>query len=470
MNPETSTDEPYQFERDYPTPDTARRIHDEQEFHRAVEAYRFFYPTVSAEAIFNGGREAGIEDGRGLMLLAAGPRHLAFTANSDTPYASGVLDLGAAGPIVVDVPPGPFIGLIDDHHQRWITDMGIPGPDAGQGARYLLLPPDFSGGIPGGFHARRSSTFKALIALRALPTEGNVAAAMEALRQVKVHPLSNPSAILPFIDLSGRPIDATPLRWEGDLEYWQRLHAVLDAEPALPEFRPMYGELAALGIEKGRPFSPDERMARLLERAARTALDEMRVEAFASERPDRMVWPDRQWEWVGLVPNNGNFEIDGFIDLEARDRWFFQAIVASPAMFRRQVGGGSVYFLAARDRQGAYLDGGQTYRLSVPQPVPAKLFWSVTAYDAHTRSQVQTPQNKAVLGSLQQTFEPDADGSVDLYFGPKVPGGREKQWIRTAPGTGFFLYFRIYGPEAASLDGTWQVGDLERIQLGGARR
>ena len=174
MNPETSTGEPYQFERDYPTPDTAKRIHDEQEFHRAVEAYRFFYPTVSAEAIFNGGREAGIEDGRGLMLLAAGPRHLAFTANSDTPYASGVLDLGAAGPIVVDVPPGPFIGLIDDHHQRWVTDMGIPGPDAGQGAKYLLLPPDFSGGIPGGFHARRSSTFKALIALRALPTEGKL--------------------------------------------------------------------------------------------------------------------------------------------------------------------------------------------------------------------------------------------------------------------------------------------------------
>jgi hypothetical protein len=232
----------------------------------------------------------------------------------------------------------------------------------------------------------------------------------------------------------------------------------------------MYGELAALGIEKGRPFSPDERTARLLEQAARTALDEMRVESFASERPDRMVWPDRRWEWVGLVPNNGNFEIDGYIDLEARDRWFFQAIIASPAMFRRQVGGGSVYFLAARDRLGAYLDGGQTYRLSVPQPVPAKLFWSVTVYDAHTRSQVQTPQNKAVLGSLQQTFEPDADGSVDLYFGPKVPGGREKQWIRTAPGTGFFLYFRIYGPEAASLDGSWQVGDLERIQLGGARR
>jgi hypothetical protein len=469
MNQETSIAEPYQFERDYPTPDTARRILDEQEFHRAVESYRFFYPTVSAEAIFNGGREAGVEAGQALMVLSAGPRHVAFTANSDTPYASGVLDV-TAGPLVVDVPPGPFIGLIDDHHQRWITDMGIPGLDGGQGGRHLLLPPDFQGGVPGGYHVRRSPTFKALIALRALPTEGNVAAAIEALRQVKVYPLANPTATLPYVDLTSQPIDATPLRWEDNLEFWRRLHAVIDAEPALPEFHPMYGELAALGIEQGKPFAPDRRTEQLLERAARVALDEMRVEAFASERPDRMVWRDRHWEWAGLVPDNANFESGGFIDLEARDRWFFQAIVASPAMFRRQAGGGSVYFLAARDKHGGFLDGGLTYKLSVPQPVPAKLFWSVTAYDAGTRSQVQTPQNKAVLGSLQQKFDADADGSVDLYFGPKPAPGREKQWIRTLPGTGFFLYFRIYGPEAPSLDGSWRLSDLERVPLGAGKR
>jgi hypothetical protein len=73
---------------------------------------------------------------------------------------------------------------------------------------------------------------------------------------------------------------------------------------------------------------------------------------------------------------------------------------------------------------------------------------------------VQAPQNKAVLGSLRDKFEPNADGSVDLFLGPSAPSGKEKQWIQTAPGTGVFLYFRIYGPEAPSLDGSWKVGDV----------
>src|SRR6185503_15939670 len=165
-------------------------------------------------------------------------------------------------------------------------------------------------------------------------------------------------------------------------------------------------------IESGKPFAPDGRMQRILESAAKVALGQMRVEAFASLRPDRAVWQDRRWEWIGLVPDDANFETKDYLDLQARDRWFIQAIVASPAMFRRKVGGGSIYFLAARDSTGAYLDGGMSYQLSVPQPVPAKLFWSVTAYDAKTRSQVQTPQNRAVLGSLQDSFESNPDGSV----------------------------------------------------------
>src|SRR5262249_33803062 len=137
-----------EFDHHYPTPDTAQNVHDEQDLQRAVEAYRFFYPTVSTEAIFNGAREIGIEDGEGLLLLAAGPQHLAFTANSDTPYMTGTLDLGAVGPVVIDLPPGPFIGLVDDHNQRWVIDMGIPGPDAGRGGKYLLLPPGFRGNVP----------------------------------------------------------------------------------------------------------------------------------------------------------------------------------------------------------------------------------------------------------------------------------------------------------------------------------
>jgi hypothetical protein len=465
MTVQVPSDGHHQFRQAYPTADAVRTIRAEEQLHRAVEAYRYFYPVVSTEGIFNGGRELGIEDGKQLMMMAAGPRHLVFTANSDTPYASGALDLAAAGPMVVELPPGPYIGLVNDHSQRWILDMGIPGPDGGQGGKHLVLPPGFGGAVPDGFHVGRSATWKALLALRALPVGGDQAGALEALRRVKVYLLASPTSVLSFVDVSERAMDCTPLRWEDNIDFWRRLHAVVNAEPPSDEDRPMYGELAALGIARGQPFAPDEGMRVLLEMAAQMALDQMRVEGFASERPDRIVWPDRRWEWVGLVPDDANFETRDFLDLQARDRWFVQAIVTSPAMFRRAAGGGSAYFLAARDGRGAFLDGGKTYRLNVPGPVPAKLFWSVTAYDARTRSQVQAAQDRAVLGSLRDTFQPNADGSVDVYLGPDAPAGeaQRKQWIQTVPGRGFFLYFRVYGPEAACLDGSWKLGDLAAI-------
>jgi hypothetical protein len=464
MGLQALTTQGHWFVHHFPTHDAAVSLYDEQDAFRAVEAYRFFYPTVSTEAIIEGLRQVGAGDGQNLIVLAAGPRHIGFTVNSDTPYMSGVIDLEARGPMVIELPPGLFVGLVNDHHQRWVVDMGLPGSDAGKGGKYLILPPDFTGAVPSEYHAARSRTHQALLALRALPGNGGTAGAVDALTTIKVYPLSNPEAALGYIDVTEQSFDTSPVRWEDNIEYWNRLHAAIDAEPVLDEFRPMYGLLAALGLEKGKPFAPDQRIRTILEQASRVALDQMLVEGFASQRPDCLVWEDREWEWVGLVTDNGDFETRNFLDLQARERWFVQAIVASPAMFRRRVGDGSIYFLAARDETSAYLDGGKTYRLRVPLPVPAKLFWSVTAYDSRTRSQVQTPQDKAVLGSLQGELEANSEGGIDLYFGPEAPKGHESQWIQTLPDTGFFLYFRLYGPEAAAFDSTWKPGDLKELE------
>ena len=255
-------------------------------------------------------------------------------------------------------------------------------------------------------------------------------------------------------------VDCTCLRWEDNLDFWRVPHAVIDAEPAVEEMRPRLGMLAELGIEAGKPFAPDEATARLLTVAARHGRDETLVSAFASRRPDRMVWPDRTWEWVGLRPENGTFEREGSLDVEAKDRWFAQAIVTSPAMFRRAVGQGSLYWLAHRDQDGQYLDGGRGYRLRVPLPVPAALFWSVTCYDARTRSEVVADQDQAALRSLFEDLTPDGADHVDLRFGPAEPDGAKGRWIQTVPGRGWFAYFRIYGPGEPAFDGTWRPGDI----------
>jgi hypothetical protein len=456
---------PYEFNQGYPTAESGEKARDDADFQRAVTAYRFWYPTVSTEGIFNGLRATGAEDNKAIAILAAGPRQIAFTANSDTPYGSGALDL-SDGPMVVELPPGPFIGLIDDHNQGWVLDMGLPGPDAGKGGKHLVLPPGYTGEVPDGYHVGRSPTLKTLIALRAMPVGGDLKAAREALRQVKVYPLSTADApkLLTFKDGSAVGMDGTSLRWEDNLQFWEVLHKIIDAEPIQEKFLPMYGLLQTIGIEKGKPFAPDERMKAILERAAKTGRDQMLVSAFDSGRPDRINWPDRKWEWVGLVPNSAQFETPQGIDLEARDRWFAQAIVTSPAMFNRNPGAGSLYWLSARDNTGAFLDGGKNYKLTIPQPAPGKLFWSVTAYDAATRSQVQTDQDKAALRSLFELKDVDGTEPVDLYFGPEAPAGQQGCWIKTPPGKGWFAYFRIYGPEQAAFDKSWKPGDFEELK------
>jgi hypothetical protein len=457
---------PYVFERGYPSPDSTARARDDADFQRAIIAYRFWYPAVSTEGIFNGNREIGVRDGEQIGIAAAGPRQVGFTLNSDTPYGSGVIDV-SKGPVVIEVPPGPYIGLINDHYQGWVLDMGLPGPDAGKGGKHLVLPPDYTGEIPVGYHAARSKSYKDLLAVRALPVGGDVDKAMDALRAIKVHPLAS-DVNLAVVDTTKEKMDSSSLRWEDNIKFWEVLQKMVDTEPLVPSFLPMYGLLAELGIEKGKPFAPDARMQNILTRAAEAGRDQMLVAAFDSDRPDRINWPDRKWEWVGLVPNSAQFETPYGIDLEARDRWFAQAIVTSPAMFNRKAGAGSLYWLSTRDGSGAFLDGGRNYKLTIPQPVPDKLFWSVTVYDTATRSQVQTDQNRAALRSMFELKDVGGRQPVDLYFGPDQPAGNETHWIKTEPGKGWFAYIRIYGPEEAAFDKSWKPGDFTDLNTVGS--
>ncbi|MDI9238644.1 DUF1214 domain-containing protein [Lysobacter sp. LF1] len=265
------------------------------------------------------------------------------------------------------------------------------------------------------------------------------------------------------MDITEREQDGTPTQYEDKFHYWEVLKEVIDAEPPFEGYHVPYGELAALGIEKDKPFKPDTRMKKILARAEQEGIAQMRAQSFADRRPERIVWSDRKWEWASLRFEDGDFNTAYFMDTTAREKWFYQAIGASPAMFRRDTQAGSLYWLGLRDSSGRYLDGGKTYRLAVPLPVPGKLFWSVTVYDAATRSQIRTDQHKAALRSLQELRDIGDVHSVDLYFGPSAPEAGEALWIKTSPGQGWFVYFRIYGPDAPAFDGSWKPGDFEEV-------
>src|SRR5262245_59212246 len=197
--------EPAPFKGGFPPADDARKAREEADYQRAITAYRFWYPTVSCEGIFNGNHEKGIKDNESITIMSAGPRQVAFTPNSDTPSGAGCLDR-KDGPFVVEMPPGPFIGLANSHHQSWILDMGIPGPDAGKGGKHLILPHDYKGEVPQGYFVGRSPTNKVLVAVRSLPAKGDVKGAIDALRTIKIYPLANAAnpKLMTFVDVTDK--------------------------------------------------------------------------------------------------------------------------------------------------------------------------------------------------------------------------------------------------------------------------
>ncbi|WDF66180.1 DUF1254 domain-containing protein [Flavobacterium sp. KACC 22763] len=455
----------YEFVGGYPTEAAIKKAYDDADLTRAIQAYKFFYPTVSGEGLVKGNDSIRIIPNRSFGTLDTKPGQIGFTLNSDTPYGPIPIDL-SKGPMIIDIPKGPLIVVAMDVNQRWVADMGIPGPDAGNGGKHLLLPPGYKGATPSsGYHVWKSSSNNLTVGIRSLPVGGNVKAALERIKTVRVYPLNKAADWKEpaWLDLTDKPQNTTPVAWENNIQYWENLNDVIQREPVYEGYRNYYGELAVLGIKKGQPFKPDARLKAILEKAAKIANAQMRVQSFADRRPDRIVWKGRQWEWVALRFEDGDFNTPDYVDLDGRETWFYQAIGASPSMFRRKEGSGSLYWLGLKDAEGKYVDGSKTYKLTVPTPVPAKLFWSITIYDALTRSQVATDQNKAALRSLFELKDKIGGQSVDLYFGPKAPAGKEGQWIKTLPNRGWFAYIRIYGPEAGAFNGTWKPGDFEEV-------
>lgn len=268
-----------------------------------------------------------------------------LTPNPDALYFMTFFDT-KGGPIVLDLPPGDadgsFNGNIVTVWQMPLEDAGLLGVDKGKGGKFLVLPPGYKDKPPEGYIPLQSDTFGGYMLLRAnfkSPADADVQKSVAYGKRMKVYPLSaatNPSVTV-FSDVKDVDFDST-IKY--DASFFAHLDRIVQSEPWLERDRLMIDQLKSLGIEKGKPFAPDARMKGILELAAKAGRDQLLVSAFASARPDRFAWKDRKWEWLGLVPESVQFETKGGVDLEARDRWFAQAIVTSPAMFRRTQGAG----------------------------------------------------------------------------------------------------------------------------------
>ena len=389
---------------------------------------------------------------------------LVVTANTSTLYAYTYTDLANDGPTVIEIPPG-MLGFLNDAWQRFAGNMGVTGPDKGKGGKYLVLPPGYTGNVPDGYFLLKPSTNRNFLFLRGSIKDGLAPAVKNITTGLKVYPLKDAAHPAPteYVNVSGKAFNTI---FPSDFTYFEDLNEVVQQEPIdaiSPEVR---GEMAAIGIVKGQPFKPDARMKKLLTEAATLGAATARVITYHPRIAGVNIYPDDPnsiWS-TAFANKNTSFEADGTMDLDARVLYYFNAGGVTPAMATTHAGAGSDYALAVVDANKQPFDGSKTYKLHLPPNVPVNDFWAVTIYDTQTRSQLQTSQKFPTVGSQSDGIKKNADGSYDLYFGPKAPAGKEGNWLATVPGKSWFVILRMYGPLEPWINKTWRPGEIALVK------
>jgi len=496
-----------------PSKETVAKAYDYLDLMHGVEAFVNAYQGASVAAIFKGSQEAGIPNNTALIfseLLDA--KSLFLTANADTIYFWVNLD-ATKGPIVVETPPR-VLGVVDDMWFQWITDFGLPGPDRGEGGKFLFVPPDYKGELPGGgYFVQRMRTTRATMVGRAFLEKNDPKPVVATIkRTLKIYPylpggygtsigsalegkatlarspdhkldwaFLRPEEPAKFIEGTGKVMNTVP---PSDYSYFELINDLVQKEPVGALDPEIMGSLAAIGIVKGKPFNPDARMKRILTEAAAIGTASARSLTFrASPAEGWAYYPGSAWTtmlWAGgynfetpppEVSTTGAITVNpptGARTLNSRTAMFFYATYITPAMIMRLTGIGSQYLGAFVDSNGEYFDGAKVYKVTLPPNIPAEAFWSVTVYDNQSRSMLDTPQRYPRAGSQSYptpAAEANADGSTTVYFAPKRPDGvKPGNWIQTDPKKGWNTLLRLYSPLEPFFTKVWRPSEIELVK------
>jgi hypothetical protein len=452
-----------------PTVETTQKVYDNLDFLRGTEVFLNFIPAASMESMRMGHVDMGVTKSNQALIFdrLMDSNSLYLTPNTDTVYCMTMLDLETDGPTVVEIPPGSGPGTVNDAFFRFVVDMGAPGPDRGKGGKYLIVPPGYKGELPkSGYFVAQSRSNVNLLILRGFLVDGKPDAASKMFREgFKVYPLSKAGNPPKMQFTSGSKVAFNTIH-ANDFEFYKELDHVIQKEPVDfidPELR---GLAAAIGIRKGKPFAPDARMTKILTDAVAVGNATARAVSFRGRDAQAPYYPNSQWKNLFASADYSFLEDGGAAgrNLDARTTFYYGYTVNTPAMVAKLVGKGSQYAISFADSASNPFDGGKNYTLHVPANAPAKDFWSVVLYDPQTRSELQTVQPFPSKNNKRDKLIANADGSVDLYFGPEAPAGKEANWIASVPNKGWFAIFRLYGPLEPWFDKTWRPGEIEEAK------
>jgi hypothetical protein len=449
---------------EYPEPssdDLARRIVER----RAVEAVIWGMPAVNTDLMLQemltktGGRVNQI-------LYWSRPvdwKNQTLTPNPDAIYFMAFFNTKDAGPIVLEIPPadsGSIAGNIVTFWQAALEDVGPEGLDKGRGGKYLILPPDYKDPTPSGYYALQSDTHGGYALLRSnlvSHSDADVAKSVAYGKRTKIYPLSQaakpPETI--FTDADDILYDATiPY----DLRFFKSLDRVVQSEHWIQRDRAMIDQLRSIGIEKGMPFRADAKTKEMLERAA------LEAKAWLEQQYEKgfpPFWPGSRWgmpAWPEVVQGQStNYANEDSYPIDLRGLTYSYAYVSI-----KHLGAAQYYLMAIRDRDGWAFDGSRTYRLRVPANPPTKQYWSATAYDRATHALIRG-MLRASRSSQIPDLQRNDNGSVDLFFAPKAPAGRDSNWVPTIASGQFEVMFRLYGPEKSFFEKKWVLPDIEEV-------
>ena len=459
----------YQFINGFPTAETTQKVYDQLDFQRAVQVYLRHIPAMSMYGAYSGILNE-------LEGSSAFPQRVALwedkldaktpllTGNTEVVYSWTYIDL-RDGPVVIEVPPG-VLAFVDDMWMRYVTDMGFPGPDKGKGGKYLILPPDYNGNIPEGYFVSTSTSYLNWVLLRGFLVDGKPDQSVASLKKMRIYSLDEMASPpeMEYINASGLPVN-TLMR--EDIGFYEDLAALINHEFSGALDPEEFGMLASIGIIKGEPFAPDDRMKRILQKAAETARATAITLMWDNRDENKYFYKDKQWTkpWIG---GTYDFMVHGkYRYLDARTLFYWFATGNTPAMVQKNIGSGSQYLACANDSNGDYFDGSKLYKLRIDADVPVENFWSLIMYDVDSRSMliredIQAGKDFPSVNSYAD-LKKNVDGSIDIYLGPEAPEGYENNFIQTVPGKGFFFLFRLYSPTQAYFDQSWQLNDVELV-------
>ena len=472
------------FEQNRPTHETAQALMEELIFQRATQTYLWALPLLNTMGMRDGAAEA-FGTGYNIMPIwtqRLDAKTLITTPNSDLIYGMVFADLGETGPLVFEAPP-KLQGILLDAWQRpipvdggqYFGDLGLPGPDGGEGGNFLIVPPGWDGEVPEGHYVYRSGTNNVFFFLRSFyQSLGNISPATDLLKQSVIYPLGQKDSADPmeFPDAAGGSYNMLP---RSDATAFEQLKYLVDTEGENLAGPDWLGMLEGLDIAAARDFAPDDATRALLDAAAETGYKTSRVIGFQHglNGEDFRVYDDRQWlnpvnnvsaRWPDVPVGLDWMSADaGYRELDARAWFFTDYFSISPGMVSMTPGKGAFYMIAFEDADGDALVGDRRYTLDLPANIPAELFWSVTLYEAENASGLDNGQPFPSLGKLNEPAQ-NEDGSTTLHIGPEAPEGQAANWLATAPDRGFFAILRLYAPSQAALDGTWKPGDIVKAE------